>query len=84
MKWRSIKDDPPPRGTLTDKATIWVAFGDKAGERWRGRQAPVWHEGYTASGYDMGWCIALPVGFGGIPDWWIDAWMPLPSPPEKE
>ena len=31
--------------------------------------------------FDGGWNFAAPVGAGGIPDAWLDGWMPLPEPP---
>lgn len=42
-----------------------------------GRSFVVFHEGTTSSGYDLGW--ALFPGHGGIPDEWLDGWLPLPT-----
>lgn len=39
------------------------------------------HPGLTRSGFDSGWNFSAPVGYGGIPDYWIEGWMPLPPPP---
>lgn len=79
MTWQDISTAP------RDGTVIWAAIAQDAttfDERWRGRQAPMRHEGVTQSGYDMGWSIALPVGVGGFPDYYISGWQPLPSPPE--
>ncbi|GLT02709.1 hypothetical protein GCM10007897_41310 [Sphingobium jiangsuense] len=51
-------------------------------QRWRhlsGRRFVIRHEGYTQSGYDMGWWL-FP-GLGGAADWWIEGWMHLPASP---
>lgn len=34
--------------------------------------------------YDYGWSFAAPVGYGGIPDEWLDGWCHLKSPPAEE
>ena len=35
------------------------------------------------NGFDASWNFAAPVGYGGIPDEWLDGWMPLPLPPSE-
>lgn len=74
-----------------DGTVIWAKLRDSFGSdspigvdahlRWQGVQIPLRHCGYTASGFDLGWEVAAPVGYGGIPDAWIAGWMPLPPLP---
>lgn len=76
--WRDISSAPK------DGTRIWAVMRmdlDPRIEAWRGVQIPLRHEGRTSSGYDLGWSVAAPLGFGGIPDRWIAGWMPLPPPP---
>jgi hypothetical protein len=37
------------------------------------------HPGITSRHEDFGWNFAAPVGYGGIPDEWLEGWMPLPE-----
>jgi hypothetical protein len=46
--------------------------------RWNDRYVPMRHEGVTPCGYDLGWSVALPVGHGGLPDYWFIGWRHLP------
>lgn len=48
-------------------------------ERWSGRWCVMRREGVTESGYDLGWSVAAPVGYGGIPTEWLAGWLPLPA-----
>lgn len=63
-----------------------LAMASGAAERWEhlnGRAFVVRHEGFTVSGFDLGWSV-YP-GFGGVDDRWFSHWMPLPdAPPPQE
>jgi hypothetical protein len=41
------------------------------------------HPGIYEDGFDFGWNFAAPVGYGGIPDAWIECWYELPTAPAK-
>ena len=73
--WQSM--DSAPR----DRSYVLVKLRDDALQggnfsHYAGRCFVAYHEGLTASGYDMGW--GLFPGFGGVCDNQIAAWMPLP------
>ena len=73
--WKSM--DSAPR----DRSYVLVKLRDDALQggnfsHYAGRCFVAYHEGLTASGYDMGW--GLFPGFGGVCDNQIAAWMPLP------
>lgn len=75
MEWQPIESAP------RDGTSVLVAYtkDDVRNPHWGGRMFVARHEGYTASGPDLGW--ALFPGYGGVPDCWLDCWMPLPPPP---
>ena len=83
--WRPIETAP------RDGTPIWALIHSDLSIRfqlerlaaWNGRQIPLRHEGKTPSDYDLGWSVAAPLGYGGIPDSWVAGWMPLPPPPES-
>jgi hypothetical protein len=47
-----------------------------------GRWVVVSNVGLHPDGWDPGWNLAGPFGYGGLPDEWFDGWMPLPSDDE--
>jgi hypothetical protein len=51
-------------------------------EKLHGLRISLRHPGICDDGMDLGWNIAAPVGYGGLPDEWIAAWQPLPQPPK--
>lgn len=80
-------DLPPLRPMYTaprDRTPILVRFKDKLAhirpdlKNWEGRYCVVSHPGWAVDGFDVGWGIAAPVGYGGIPDEWLAGWMHLP------
>ncbi|UAB76939.1 hypothetical protein INR77_08770 [Erythrobacter sp. SCSIO 43205] len=83
--WLPIESAP------RDGTRIWACFHPelypvvnserKDLERWNGVQIALRHPGIADDGFDMGWNVAAPVGWGGFPDEWIAGWMPLPQPP---
>lgn len=42
-----------------------------------GKQFVGRHPGICDDGFDGGWNFAAPVGYGGIPDEWLEGWKPL-------
>ena len=81
LAWQNIATAP------RDGTPIWARFRsdlhklrDELG-RWNGKYIPLRHEGRTPSGFDLGWSVAAPLGYGGVPDEWIEAWRHLPTPP---
>lgn len=66
-----------------DGTRIWAIVGEAECDRhihWVGRSFEIRHEGYTPSGYDLGW--SLFPGYGGCGDSMFAAWRPLPAPPK--
>jgi hypothetical protein len=61
--------NPLPAGTREDNQ-----------QQWAGRCFVAGHIGVADDGFDIGWHFAAPVGMGGFPDNWIEAWMPIPVP----
>ena len=88
-KWLPI-ESAPRNGT-----SIWALLRDDIYPslhparddltRWNGLQIPLRHPGLAKDGFDIGWNIAAPVGYGGFPDEWIAGWISLiPIPPETD
>lgn len=90
-RWQKIEGKPDPTKAPWDGKPIWALIHSDLSIRfqlerlaaWNGRQIPLRHEGKTPSDYDLGWSVAAPLGYGGIPDSWVAGWMPLPPPPES-
>ena len=38
------------------------------------------HPGVHGDGWDPGWNLAGPFGYGGLPDEWFVGWVSLPKP----
>ena len=51
-------------------------------ESLQGRQVVIRHPGWDGSGFDVGWNLAGPFGYGGLPDSWFAGWQPLQKHPE--
>ncbi|WP_264814001.1 hypothetical protein, partial [Gluconobacter albidus] len=47
---------------------------------WNGRWVVVSHPGIPEDGFDIGWGVAAPVGYGGLPDDWFVGWKPIECP----
>jgi len=69
------------RADLVERFAGFDASNAERLSRWAGIPFVARHEGYTPSGYDMGWSFAAPVGQGGFDTAWLAGWMPLPEPP---
>lgn len=84
LRWRPIEE------ARKDSTVILAALHDDLSERvqrpdlkrWNGVQIPLRHRGLAEDGYDEGWEVAAPLGYGGIPDAWIAGWMKLFDGPE--
>lgn len=63
-KLRSDLVEHTGRGDLELLAGIWVV---------------VRHEGFFSDGRSIGWGLAGPFGYGGLPDQWFDGFVPLPD-----
>ncbi|MFT9323550.1 MAG: hypothetical protein ABF537_05225 [Acetobacter sp.] len=61
------------------RSDIYPESSNRSG--WNGRHVVIRHEGILDDGFDMGWSVAAPVGYGGMPDEWFLGWQPLPAPP---
>jgi hypothetical protein len=48
-------------------------------DRISGLWVVVRHPGMSSDGFDPGWNLAGPFGFGGMPDEWFTGWLPLPQ-----
>lgn len=68
-----------------DKTPILLYFKDPIPNnrddlrRWDGLVIVGKHHGLSEDGFDLGWSVAAPVGFGGFPDDWFLGWLPVPS-----
>lgn len=68
-----------------DRTPILVCFKAKLAHirpdltKWEGKRCVVNHTGLLADGFDLGWGVDAPVGYGGIPDEWLEGWQPLPA-----
>ena len=81
-RWRDIstakKDGTPVLLKIVD--VIPGAVPDTNSHRLQGIQF-VGRNMLAKNGNDYGWNFAAPVGYGGIPDEWIEGYQPLPAPP---
>ena len=57
-----------------DLATVRDDF-----DRLAGRWIVVRHAGVKQDGWDDGWSLAGPFGYGGLPDEWFIGWQELPA-----
>lgn len=78
--WRSMKSAPKDGAPVLLKVKEVLPRPDDrlAGVQFVGRNV------LGRDDYDYGWSFAAPVGYGGIPDEWLDGWMPLPATKENE
>lgn len=82
--WQPIATAP------RDRTPILVCFKAKLAHirpdltKWEGKRCVVNHTGLLADGFDLGWGVDAPVGYGGIPDEWLEGWQPLPAGTEAQ
>ena len=79
--WRTMRDAPRDRTDILAKTRpdVYPEAHNRSG--WNNRSVVIRHEGIVNDDFDMGWSVAAPVGYGGMPDEWFVGWQPLPSPP---
>lgn len=81
--WRPIESAPRDRTDILARTRPDVFPEEHNRSGWNNRTVVIRHEGIVNDGFDMGWSVAAPVGYGGMPDKWFLGWMPLPAPPEE-
>ncbi|MBS1014452.1 hypothetical protein [Acetobacter persici] len=79
--WRPMASAPRDRTEILAKTRpdVFPETHNRAG--WNNRSVVIRHEGIVNDDFDMGWSVAAPVGYGGMPDDWFVGWQPLPAPP---
>lgn len=79
--WRPMSEAPKDRTPILARTRpdIYPESSNRSG--WNARHVVIRHEGILDDGFDMGWSVAAPVGYGGMPDEWFLGWQPLPAPP---
>lgn len=79
--WRPMIDAPRNRTDILARTRpdVYPEAHNRSG--WNNRSVVIRHEGILNDGFDMGWSVAAPVGYGGMPDEWFVGWQPLPTPP---
>jgi len=82
--WQDISTAPKDGTTIIARMRkdIVEVTGREDLKKWAGKTISLVHCGYTDKGTDLDWNISGPVGYGGIPDEWIEKW--YPAPPEDE
>lgn len=86
---RDIKDAPRDGSLIwahvrSDLPASWPEQEDGSISAWADRWVPIKHGGVIDRSdegedpIDLVWTVALPVGYGGLPDHWFDDWMPAP------
>ncbi|MFT9441072.1 MAG: hypothetical protein ABF593_04835 [Acetobacter papayae] len=82
--WRPMSEAPKDRTPIIAKtrSDVFPESSNRSG--WNGRHAVIQHGGILDDGFDMGWSVAAPVGYGGMPDGWFLGWQPISDFPEKE
>ncbi|WP_438381512.1 hypothetical protein ABHV46_11000 [Asaia sp. BMEF1] len=76
-EWRPMGTAPKDGTPILAKTVSTPETFGNIRSHWNGRFVVVQHEGITASGFDLRWRVACPVGFGGIPDEWFEGWRPV-------
>lgn len=81
--WRPMSDAPRDWTEILAKTRpdIYPDTHNRSG--WNNRSVVIRHEGIINDDFDMGWSVAAPVGYGGMPDDWFVGWQPLPALPES-
>lgn len=79
--WRPMSEAPRDRTDILAKTRpdVYPETHNRSG--WNNRSVVIRHEGFVNDDFDIGWSVAAPVGYGGIPDDRFIGWQPLPAPP---
>jgi len=77
VDWRPIGSAPRDGTSVLVRTVSTPETYGETRRNWVGRLLVVQHDGMTSSGFDMGWRVACPVGYGGIPDEWFEGWRPV-------
>lgn len=75
--WRPMSEAPRDRTDILAKTRpdIYPEAHNRSG--WNNRSVVIRHEGIVNDDFDMGWSVAAPVGYGGMPDKWFLGWQPI-------
>lgn len=79
--WRPMSDAPRDRTDILAKTRPDIYPEEHNRSGWNNRSVVIRHEGIVNDDFDMGWSVAAPVGYGGMPDEWFVGWQPLPKSP---
>lgn len=79
--WMPMSDAPRGRTDILAKTRPDIYPEDHIRSSWNNLSVVIRHEGIINDDFDIGWSVAAPVGYGGMPDEWFVGWRPLPKPP---
>ena len=85
-QWRPIETAPrdgTPILALT-RSDLCSRLGRGDLGVWECIRVVVHYQGVTSSGFDPGWSVSAPVGYGIGRDNWFAGWLPLPATPVKD
>ena len=75
--WRPMSEAPKDRTDILAKTRDNIYPEGSRDSGWNGRNVVIRHDGIIDGGFDMGWSVSAPVGYGGLPDEWFIGWQPI-------